>query len=210
MSLDGLAALALEPGIPPLLVYTLLFVGCVLESFFPPWPADLIALYAGFLAARGQLTPAVVLVAAVLGTQTGVMIAFWLGRRWGRALFAGWLGRRLHVERMARLDEWFARYGASAIAVSRFLPGIRALVTPAAGMAGFAAWKVLVCAGLSVIVWNVLVIGLGFTAGRQLEFATQLLARYSTVAPLLLLVVLVVGWLLIAVSRCGRRGRSLP
>ena len=55
MNLDGLAELVLHPGIPPLAIYAVLFLSCVLESFFPPWPTDVLVLYAGFLAGRGQL-----------------------------------------------------------------------------------------------------------------------------------------------------------
>jgi membrane protein DedA with SNARE-associated domain len=53
---------------------------------------------------------------------------------------------------------------------------------PAAGLAGFAAWKVWVFAGVSVIVWNVFVVGVGVLAGSHLEGAKQLLVRYNLVA----------------------------
>jgi membrane protein DedA with SNARE-associated domain len=182
MSLDALAAWVLNPGLPPPVIYGLLFVGCVLESFFPPWPADLVALYAGFLAGRGLLDATGVFVVAIGGTQVGVMAAFWLARRWGRALLGGRLGHHLPVARLARLEAWFARYGAPAIAISRFFPGVRALVTPAAALAGFSPWKVGLYSGLSVLVWNVAVVGLGFFAGNHLDFARQLLVRYNVVA----------------------------
>ncbi len=163
-------------------MYTVLFFGCVLESFFPPWPADVITLYTGFLAGRGLLAPGVVFGVAVMGTQTGVMGAFWLSRRWGRALLAGPMARFLPTGQLDRLEAWFARYGAPAIAISRFFPGIRALVTPAAGLAGFAAWKVWVFAGVSVVLWNVFVVGVGLVAGRELGWAKRILVRYNTAA----------------------------
>ena len=55
MNLDRLAELVLDPGIPPLAIYAVVFLSCILESFFPPWPTDVLVLYAGFLAGRGQL-----------------------------------------------------------------------------------------------------------------------------------------------------------
>jgi membrane protein DedA with SNARE-associated domain len=81
-----------------------------------------------------------------------------------------------------RLERWFALYGAPVIAVSRFFPGIRALVTPAAGLAGLAAWKVWVFAGTSVVLWNVFVVGVGLVAGRELDWARNLLVRYNAIA----------------------------
>jgi len=182
VNLDHLAAVLLDPGIPPAVVYAVVFGSCILESFFPPWPTDVIAVYAGFLAGRGVVAPSLVFLAAVLGTQIGVLAVFWICRRWGRSLLAGPMRRYVPAEQLCRLEAWFARYGAPAIAVSRFLPGIRALVMPAAGLADFPAWKVCVFAGFAVIVWNVFVVGIGLWAGTHLEWATELLVRYSTVA----------------------------
>jgi membrane protein DedA with SNARE-associated domain len=182
MNLDRLAELVLDPGIPPLAIYIVVFLSCILESFFPPWPTDVLVLYAGFLAGRGQLEQAIVLAVAIAGTQVGVMATFWLARRWGPALLAGRFGRLFHANRLAQLERWFVHYGAPAVAISRFFPGIRALVMPAAGLARFSAWKVLWWAGLSVVVWNALVVGLGVLAGAHLERAKQVLVGYSTVA----------------------------
>lgn len=193
MDLERIATLVLDPGVPPLLIYAAVFLSCVLESFFPPWPTDVIALYAGFLAGRGVLVPGVVFAVAICGTQVGVMGAFWAGRRWGRALLAGPMGRYIPLGRLKQVEDWFAHYGAPAIAVSRFFPGIRALVTPAAGLAGFAEWKVWVFAGMSVVLWNVLVVGLGLLAGTHLDWAKQVLIRYNT-AVLALVGILVAGW----------------
>jgi membrane-associated protein len=204
VDLDSLTELVLDPGLPAPLIYTILFLGCLLESFFPPWPADVITMYMGFLAGRGILAPAGVLAVAVVGTQTGVMGAFWVGRRWGPSLFTGRLARFLPIGQLGQIEAWFARYGAPAIAVSRFFPGIRALVTPAAGLAGFAAWKVWVFAGTSVVLWNVFVVGVGLVAGQQLEWAKQILVRYNTVAGALLVVV-VAGLVGLAIWRRYRR-----
>jgi membrane protein DedA with SNARE-associated domain len=182
VTLETLADLVLDPGVPPLVVYTVVFLSSILESFFPPWPTDVIAVYAGFLAGRGRVDPLTVFAAAVTGTQVGVMGAFWLGRHWGRALLAGPMGRYLPSGQLGQLETWFARFGAPAIMVSRFFPGIRALVMPAAGLAGFAPWKVCLCAGVSVVAWNFLVVGLGLVAGTQLDWARQVLVRYNTAA----------------------------
>jgi membrane protein DedA with SNARE-associated domain len=208
MSLDRLAEIVLDPGIPPAVIYTIVFLSCVLEGFFPPWPTDVISVYAGFLAGRGQLDSWLVVLVAVAGTQLGVMVTFWLGRRFGRALLAGRFGHLLQAERLARLEHWFARYGAPAIAVSRFFPGIRALVTPAAGLAGFSAWKVLWWSGISVLVWNVLVVGLGVLAGVHLHWARQVLMGYNMVAGTIVVIAVLGGLVLFLRSRARRSARS--
>lgn len=208
MNLDRLAELVLDPGIPPLAIYAVVFLSCVLESFFPPWPTDVIALYAGFLAGRGQLEQGIVLAVAIAGTQIGVMTTFWLGRLWGPALLGGRLGRLFHADRLVQLERWFARYGVPAVAISRFFPGIRALVMPAAGLARFSAWKVLWWAGLSVVVWNALVVGLGVLAGAHLDRAKQVLVGYSTVAFAIVAAGLVAGGIVLLYRARSRRSTS--
>jgi membrane protein DedA with SNARE-associated domain len=194
VTLEEWAGLLLDPAVPPGLIYAAVFFSCILESFFPPWPTDVIALYAGFLAGRGHLTVGTVLAAAVVGTQIGVMAVFWLTRRWGRALLAGPMGRYVPLERLEGLEAWFARWGAPAIAVSRFFPGIRALVMPAAGLAAFETWKVWISAGISVVLWNLFVVGIGFLAGTHLDWAKSFLARYTAVAGVIVgVIVLAVG-----------------
>jgi membrane protein DedA with SNARE-associated domain len=205
VNLDHLAAFLLDPGIPPAVVYATVFLSCILESFFPPWPTDVIAVYAAFLAGRGVVAPSLVFLAAVAGTQVGVMAVFWICRRWGRSLLSGRMRRYVPVEQLEKLEGWFACYGAPAIAVSRFLPGIRALVMPAAGLADFPTWKVWIFAGIAVIGWNGFVIGIGLWAGSHLEWAVELLARYGTVAGGLVALALA-GW----AARAGYRRLTRP
>lgn len=200
MSFEGLAELILDPGLPPLLVYAIVFLSCILESFFPPWPTDVIAVYAGFLAGRGLLAPGIVFVVAILGTQVGAIGAFWVGRRWGRRLLTGAMGQYLPTGRLGQLEAWFARYGVPAIAVSRFFPGIRALVMPAAGLARFTPWKVMVFAGISVILWNVFVVGMGLLAGAHLDRAKHVLVQYNVVA-MAVLVIVGTGFALVVLYR---------
>jgi membrane protein DedA with SNARE-associated domain len=208
MSLDRLAELVLDPGIPPLAIYSVVFLSCILESFFPPWPTDLIVLYAGFLAGRGQLNQGLVLAAAVVGTQIGVMGIFGLARRFGPALLAGRLGRVLATNRLGQLERWFDRYGVPAVAISRFFPGIRALVMPAAGLTRFPVSKVLWWAGLSVVVWNVLVVGLGVLAGTHLDWAKQVLVGYSAVALGIVAVGLIAGAFVLVYRARARRSTT--
>ena len=208
MNLDRLAELVLDPGIPPLAIYAFVFLSCILESLFPPWPTDVIVLYAGFLAGRGQLEQGIVLAVAIAGTEVGVMTTFWLARRWGPALLEGRLGRLFHADRLVQLEHWFARYGVPAVAVSRFFPGIRALVMPAAGLARFSAWKVLGWAGLSVVAWNVLVVGLGVLAGTHLDRAKHVLMGYSTIAFAIGAAGLVAGGVVLLYRARSRRSTS--
>ncbi len=95
-----------------------------------------------------------------------------------------------------------------AVAISRFFPGIRALVMPTAGLARFSAWKVLWWAGLSVVVWNSLVVWLGVLTGTHLEWARQVLVGYNTFAFGIVAVGLVAAGLALFYRARARRSTS--
>jgi membrane protein DedA with SNARE-associated domain len=81
-------------------------------------------------------------------------------------------------------------------------------VRPAAGLAGFSAWKVLLWAGLSVVVWNVLVVGLGVIAGTHLDWARRVLVRYNLVAGIVVLAAIIVAGFLVVRARARRSATS--
>ncbi len=133
------------------------------------------------------------------------MGVFWISRHWGRAFLTGPMGRYLPAHRLGSLEGWFARWGGPAIAVSRFFPGVRALVMPAAGLAAFAAWKVCVFAGVSVVAWNVFVVGIGLLAGTHLDWGKQVLLRYNAVAGGVVAAALVAAAVTLLIRRALRR-----
>ncbi|MFF5585560.1 DedA family protein [Streptomyces hygroscopicus] len=100
---------------------------------------------------------------ALLGAQTGHLI----GRRAGRALLGRTRGRHLR-DGVRRAERLLARYGhGKAIVLARFVPVVRTVLNPLAGMAGvpvrtFALWQVA-----GGVVWTVgLVLG-GYALGAS-------------------------------------------
>ncbi|GAA1708922.1 hypothetical protein GCM10009680_57340 [Streptomyces yatensis] len=90
-----------------------------------------------------------VLLAAAAGVLLGAQAGYPIGRRAGRVLPAGTRGRHLS-DGVRRAEELLARYGhGKAIVLARFIPVVRTVLNPLAGMAGvpartFALWQVSV------------------------------------------------------------------
>ncbi|MEM7498258.1 MAG: TVP38/TMEM64 family protein [Pseudomonadota bacterium] len=97
----------------------------VLHSFVP-FPAEIVALYAG--AAYGTVLGTLwVWIGAMLGALLSFGLARWLGRRA--------VERLLPKAQRTRLDRWVARQGALTLLVSRFIPIIAFnLINYAAGL----------------------------------------------------------------------------
>ncbi|MGB8693950.1 MAG: VTT domain-containing protein [Steroidobacteraceae bacterium] len=125
-------------------IYAVLFLiifaetGLVVTPFLP---GDSLLFAAGALAAidvshtlrLGALLPLLV-VAAILGNT----VNYWLGRYVGVRAHAGRL-RFVKVAYLQRADEFFARHGALAIVLSRFIPIVRTFTPFAAGISGMHA-----------------------------------------------------------------------
>ena len=130
----------------------------LLAGFFLPGDSLLFTagLYCSASAATTvHLSLGPVLLAAVAGALIGAQVGFWLGRRGGQALLARTRSRWLHrgAERAAQL---LARYGhARAIVLARFIPVVRTVLNPLAGMLdvparAFTLWQVIGGVGWAV------------------------------------------------------------
>ena len=114
-------------------LYALLSLMAFIEGVFPPVPADVVVALGSFLAARRGADLGLTTGAIVLGSVTGTMVVYSAARHFG----ADWLHARLRkagIENLEqRLEVMYSRYGMTALFVSRFLPGLRALTPPMAG-----------------------------------------------------------------------------
>lgn len=158
--LDWLAAL------PPLLIYAILALLSAVENVFPPVPADVAVALGAFLAQRGELSaPLLGFVCWAANTASAAWMYF-VGRNHGdRLLQAGWARRFMPPEAMDALREAYARYGVAGVFLSRFLPGVRAAVTPFAGVMGMRPCQVLVPAALASAIWYALIVVVGSALG---------------------------------------------
>lgn len=119
--------------IPVGALYALLGVTAFIEGVFPPIPADVVVALGSFLAARRGANLELTAASIVVGSVAGAMVVYAAARRFG----ASWLHARLrkagidNLER--RLEVMYSHYGMTALFVSRFLPGLRAITPPMAG-----------------------------------------------------------------------------
>ncbi|MFD3450644.1 DedA family protein [Streptomyces sp. NPDC058691] len=142
----------------------------LLVGFFLPGDSLLFTaglLCAGSAASPGHLSLPWVLVAAAAGAVAGAQTGYLLGRRAGPAFLARTKSRKIS-EGAARAGEILHRYGyAKAIVLARFLPIVRTVLNPLAGILGvpartFALWQVL-----GGLLWTIgLVLG-GYALGAS-------------------------------------------
>jgi membrane-associated protein len=112
-------------------------------------PGETAVVLGGVVAAEGGVDLVPMLLIVWLSAAAGDLASFLLGRRLGRRFLVA-QGPRIGVTapRLARVDGFFARHGAKAILVGRFIGIIRAVAPFLAGASGmrlraFLPWSLL-------------------------------------------------------------------
>jgi membrane protein DedA with SNARE-associated domain len=140
-----------------------------IENIFPPIPADVLVAFGAFLSARGGRSAWPAFLAVWLGNMVGVAIMYGLGRRYGTSR----VERRYHLDRSGRADErilaYHRRYGILAFFLSRFIPGVRAVVPPVAGALRIPFAGAMVAMAAASGLWYGAITILAFRAGNNWE-----------------------------------------
>lgn len=125
-----------------------------IENVLPVLPADT-AIGAGvFLSHYGTVSAFVVFAVVWTANVAGAAAVFAAGRRFGRPFFQGRIGQRLIAPKaMAVLERVYERHGLWGIFVSRFVPGVRAVIPPFAGVVGLSTWQALLPVAVASAIW---------------------------------------------------------
>jgi len=151
--------------------YGIVFLLALLDAFFPVVPSETAVITAGVVAAAGELSLTVVVVAAALGALAGDNISYFIGRRFGDGIVARFFSGEKARRRIDWATEKLQERGTQLILVGRFIPGGRTAVTLSAGMLHF-AWRRFLGADVMAALLGALYGSLlGFFGGRAFEHA---------------------------------------
>ncbi len=142
------------------------------------FPGDSLLFIAG-VAASGSgaailggasLNPVVLFIGAPIAAILGSQVGHWFGSTYGRKLFDRPDGRFFNHQRVLATEKWLTKYGTGkALVLSRFIPFVRTLINPLAGIVGIPVKKFLVWNITGAVIWTQLVLGAGFILGEKLK-----------------------------------------
>ena len=181
--------------LPDSVIYLTLGLSALVENVFPPIPGDTITAFGAFLVGTKRLHFVGVYLSTTIGSLSGFMFLFWVGSAVGRRFFIEKNYRFFKAKDIVRAEVWFQRFGYLLVALNRFFPGIRSVISLASGISGLNSLKTAVLALISCGVWNLVWIGFGYTLGTNWETMREKMAhimvRYNLlVLALLILVIL--------------------
>jgi membrane-associated protein len=185
-------------GLPTAAVYLVLAAVSSVENVFPPVPADVAVVFGAFLSRRGVTSaPLLGLVCWLANTASSAGMYF-LARARGKRFFAtGWPSKLLPPAAVKDLERMYRKHGVLGIFVSRFLPGLRAAVTPFAGVVDMPPARALIPAATASAIWYAFLVAVGAALGRNWDAAERLLSSTNRVLGIVGLVtaVLVGVWI---------------
>lgn len=191
-------------GLPPAALYLILAIVAATENFVPPIPADVIVAFGSFLAAREHRSPIPTIIAVVIGNVGGAVGMFALGRRFG----AEWIRRRLRVmgdQAEQRVRQWYHRFGLPALFLSRFLPGVRAVVPPLAGAIRVPAPGAIAAIATASTIWYATLAMIAYRLGSEWSLIAAAIKEFQTTAAIIAGVIVVLGAAVWWVARRRRK-----
>ena len=177
----------------------------LVETLIPPIPSELIMPLVGLAAARGEISLAGGIAAAVAGSTVGALAWYGAARALGLERLAARIprfGRRQdHPRAMDRAMARFGAYGGWAVFLGRVLPGARVIISVPAGLVRMPVAKFTLLTTAGFTVWYGFLGGAGYAFSQALRADGGLLVA----AVLTLLATAVLGARVLA-----RRSRLSP
>ena len=166
----------------PVGVLALMFFIAYIENIFPPSPSDVLLIFAGTLIGLGTVGFFPSLFFSTLGSVTGFLTAYFIGRYFQQSVMTGRLSRWLPVNTMQTVEGLFQKYGYGVIVANRFLAGTRAIVSFFAGMSRMNLPVTTALCAVSALAWNAMLLYLGKIFAGNWRAAAGYLETYSKAA----------------------------
>ena len=183
----------------------MLAVVAATENFVPPIPADVIVAFGAFLAAREHRSPIPTIIAVIIGNVGGALAMLALGRRFG----TGWVRRRLRgvmgEDAEQRVQHWYNRFGMPALFLSRFLPGVRAVVPPLAGAIRVPLAGAIAAITVASTIWYATLAIIAYRLGAQWDRIAGAIKQVQTGAAIIAAAIAVTALVVWLVVRRRRR-----
>ena len=169
-----------------------------IENIFPPIPSEVILTFGGFMTTFTNMKIWGVILSATIGSVSGALVLYALGRWLNPERLERWLdgrlGKILHLKKedIQRAEKWFDRRGKLTVFFCRFIPIVRSLISIPAGMSRMSMSAFLLLTALGTVIWNVVLVYLGAFFGASWETAAGYMNTYSMVAAVVFAVLAVV------------------
>jgi len=176
--------------------YLGIFILMALESMVVPIPAEVVLIPAGYLIFKGSMSWVYLIVFSILGSLAGSLLSYYLAYKIGRSGFEK-LGKKYpgipfwNQKHLKSSENFFRKNGHVAIFTSRFIPGLRHVISLPAGFSKMNLIEFSIYTTLGAGAYNLFLIFLGYFAGTNQGY----LESHITLMVGAIAVIFIVGFL---------------
>ncbi len=150
--------------------YPGIFFLMLLESSFFPFPSEAAMIPAGYLAYKGEMSLALVVLSGVLGSVAGAWLNYAIAYKFGRKIVL----KAISKNKLEKVERFFRKHGSISTFNGRLIPVVRQYISFPAGLAGMSPAKFTVYTALGAGVWDIILVVLGYFLGEN----QALLSKY--------------------------------
>jgi membrane-associated protein len=163
-----------------------------LESMGIPSPGETALILAAVMASQGKLQIELVIAIAAASAIVGDNVGYWIGRTGGRKLLTSPRGpfHERRIKLIAYGDRFFARHGAKAVFLGRWLALVRVTAAWMAGMNHMPFRVFFFWNALGGVTWA---LGIGLLAYVAGDGAAHVIERFGVIAAIVLALITVAG-----------------
>lgn len=149
-------------------VFAIIFAetGFLFGIFFP---GDSLLFTAGLFAALGKIDLLTLIIGSTFFAILGDSVGYYTGRKFGTTLFKREDSIFFKKSYLDKAKSYFNRYGAMAIIIARFVPGVRTITPMVAGSVEMNYKSFLFCNIIGAIIWVLSMVLLGYFLGSKIE-----------------------------------------
>jgi membrane protein DedA with SNARE-associated domain len=172
-----------------------------------PVPDETLLTFVGYLSFKGDLSLLPAVIAAFLGSATGISLSYGIGRLAGsRAVTKSGALLHLSAEQIEKGRAGLQRWGRYALIIAYFVPGVRHLVALLAGAAKLPLSVFVPFAYCGAVLWSTTFILVGYGLGEEWHRQSPMVHRAVVVLALAVVSAILLGLLILR----RRRPSHLP
>jgi len=172
--------------------YLGIFIMMAIESSFIPFPSEIVMIPAGYLAHKGEMNLAFVLLSGFGGSMIGAWVNYFLAMSLGRKfLYAYGHYFFMSPEVLKKMEEFFKAHGPVSTFSGRLIPGVRQLISIPAGLSEMPFLLFSIYTFLGAALWSSALVLLGYFLGEHESLIKEYVHELVYVA--LVLVIVIVG-----------------
>lgn len=158
---------------------------------FPMMPSEVILPAIGILAAKGEITFLGALISSILGGLIGSLLCYFIGYYGGGALIQKIILKFPKTQKSIEIiNNWFEKYGKLAVFFARLVPLTRTYISIIAGTAKFNKKTFILFSIMGIIIWNSILVSLGYFIGHNWSYIHLIMKQYSIFASIIIFTVI--------------------